>query len=126
MKLKIRLDGSGSELNIHDVDIVVSINDLWIGPEIEADDLPVSGYVIGSVFRSLRFSNQLYTLREWEGIAYAAWANSASRRGLYADCIPDVGKSWTATKGGTPITWPDWMNASWAADEMANTVVTGS
>lgn len=113
MKLRIRLDGSGSELTLHDVDLVVSIHDLTKGLGLSPI---ISGYVHGSVFRSLEVQGQLYTLAEWEGIAYAAWLNEPIRRGMYADAIPDVGESWTAKKGGTPITWPDWMVASWRAD----------
>ncbi len=116
MKLVIRRDGTGSELHLFDVEPVVSIHDMTRAGNRQQ---PISGYLVGSMFRPLRFENQLYSLEEWEGIAYAAWLDRRLRRSMYGDIIPDVGESWTAKTGGVPITWPDWMTASWKADHDA-------
>lgn len=123
MKLHIREDGSGSELDMHDVELVVAINDLpCTGYPVRK--LKISGYVSGSIFRPLRFQNQLHSLEEWEAIAYAAWCNEALRRNMYGDTMPDVGQSWTATKGGAPVVWPNWMHESWLSDVRHVTSVT--
>ena len=45
---------------------------------------------------------------------------------MYADVIPDVGESWTASKGGAVIGWPDWMTASWESDlDHAEAILNG-
>lgn len=125
MRLIVRTDGTGSELDLHDVDIIVSINDLPCRA-INADSLPISGYLVGQVYRSLNVQGRLYTLKQWEGIAYAAWLDRHLRRGMYGDTIPDVGESWTARDGGVAISWPDWMFASWERDLMAaNALLNG-
>jgi hypothetical protein len=131
MKLIIREDGSGSQLDLFDVDIVVSIHDISLAGDIDPRHLPISGVVQGSIYRPMRFGNRLYSMHEWEGIAFAAWLHETSRRGMYADRMPDVGSSWTAKEGGVPITWPDWMHRSWfwdqtRASEILDEVVTQS
>lgn len=115
MKLIIRSDGSGSYLDLHDVELVIYVNDLPCtgGP---LRQLPISGYVYGSMFRSLEVQGHTFSLKEWEAIAYAAWSQPSLRRGMYGDIMPDVGESWTAKRGGVPISWPEYLVQAWEAD----------